>query len=118
VRVGAMVEQKIKLYLQNKKRLVGAVCRHVIDHHGKTDKDLVVLIEAVENTISNYAQKHGRLAVETIIKLDFKKEHTCSHLIKDLSGKVHIEYTKLIKKKHPHLLKPKKLKPHTRARIH
>lgn len=43
-----MVEQKIKLYLQNKKRLVGAVYRHVIDHHGKTDKDLVVLIEAVE----------------------------------------------------------------------
>ena len=113
-----VVEQKIKLYFQNKKRLVGAICRHVIDHHGKTDKDLVVLIEAVENTIFNYTQKHGRSAVESIIKLDFKKEHTCSHLIKDLSGKVHIEYTKLIKKKHPHLLKPKKLKPHTRARIH
>jgi hypothetical protein len=27
------------------------------------DKDLVVLIEAVENTIFNYTQKHGRLAL-------------------------------------------------------
>lgn len=113
-----VVEQKIKLYFQNKKRLVGAVCRHIIDRYGKTDKDLVVLIDAVENTIFNYTQKHGRSAVESIIKLDFRKEHTYSHLIKDLGGKVHIEYAKLIKEKHSHLAKPKKSKPHTRARIH
>lgn len=112
-----MVEQKIKLYLQNKKRLVGAVCRHVVEHHSKTDKDLVVLIEAVENTISNYAQKHGRLGIDAIIKFDPKKEFS-SHFIKDLSGKVHIEYTRLITEKHPHLGKPKKPRPHTRARLH
>lgn len=98
---------------------MGAVCRHIIDRYGKTDKDLVVLIDAVEKTISNYAQKQGRsAAIETIINLDFEKEPTCSFLIKDLSGKVHIEYAKLIKEKHSHLAKPKKSKPHTRARIH
>ena len=78
---------------------------------------MVVLIEAVEKTIYNYTQKYGRLAVETIIKFDLKKEFSV-HFIKELSGKVHIEYTKLIKEKHPHLAKPKKIKPHSRARIH
>ena len=78
---------------------------------------MVVLIEAVEKTISNYAQKHGRLAVETIIKFDPKKEFSV-HFIKEISGKVHIEYTRLITEKHPHLGKPRKPRPHTRARIH
>jgi hypothetical protein len=112
-----MVEQKMNLYFRNKKRLVGAVCRHVLEHHGKTDKDLVVLINAVEKTISNYTQKSGISGIEIIIKFDPKKE-IFSDFIRHLSGDVHIEYTKLIKEKHPHLFKPKKPKSHTRARIH
>jgi hypothetical protein len=112
-----MVEEKFKMYSRNKNRLTGAVCRHILEHHGKSNKELAVLREAVEKTITVFINKTGSLGVETLIAFDPKKESSV-HLIKELSNKTHIEYSKIIKEKHTHLHKPAKVKPHTRARIH
>ncbi|MFA5746219.1 MAG: hypothetical protein WCX82_00195 [archaeon] len=111
------LDNRMKLYFQNRKRIVGAVCRHVLKHHGKFNKDLPILKEAVENTITNLLNHKDRaLGVDAIIHYDSKSENS-SFFIKLISDKVSFEYTKLIKEKHVHLQKLKP-KPHTRARIH
>lgn len=97
------VDARLKLITQNKKRIIGAICRHIINNYGKYDKDLPILKTAVENTVNDLINhKERTISMESILHYkpdNFKK----SGFIEAISNRVYSEYSRLIKEKHAQL---------------
>lgn len=107
----------MKLLSQNKKRIVGAVCRHIVGSYGKYNKDLPVLKSAVEQTINDLINhKDPFLTIEAIIHYNPERFRRSGFLEK-ISDRVYSEYSKQIKEKHAYLRKSAKPRSHFRVPI-
>lgn len=116
----AVYEEKIKKYRKNLGLLLNDISEYITqnirNNIHNSEYDIGVLRKSVHDALNARINKDPTL-IGAIINYS-KDSPLFKMLIKETSADSCLKYRERMLEKHPHLAKPKKLKPHTRARIH